>query len=143
MVALTREMLESVADTRRRARGWVKRLHEIEEEAISLRAIAYEGGGHRDAPSHTSGSDLERTVVHMIEKKSRLSREVAQELKDLLDGIQVIRKWMEGLDSEEDKALIEYRCFDGLSWEEVAEEMESTKEAVRQKYHRLLIRYGL
>lgn len=140
---INREMLDSVATSRRRARGWIKRLKEIEEEAERLKAVSYSGGGHRDAPSHTSGSDLEKNVLRMLEKKARLSHEVADELKELLDGIQSIRQWAEELGSEEEKAIIEYRCFDGLSWEEVAEEMGGSADALRQKYHRIIEKNNL
>ncbi len=85
-------------------------------------------GGGRGGVSSRGGFDPDHLQAEATSISSRLARD--EQLQLFLDRVAEL--------PAPDQELLELRGYEGLPWSEVAEELQASPEALRQRYSRLL-----
>ena len=91
------------------------------ERALKITPVLSQtpGGGE-------SGSPIERPMDKVLE----IDEEINREIDELQTVRQEIRSALDQLEDENLKLLMEYRYIDGMTWEQVAEKMDYSRQWV-------------
>lgn len=126
---MTEKNLKSLYYIEQRIKHLRYRLSEINGN-IGLTGIKYDG------MPHTSSTN--KAVEDLIVKKCLLMDELNQELSRKLDEERILRKYIESIDDEEIKTIIELRYIHLLNWYEIGEELHMDRTTASKKLHKFL-----
>lgn len=125
---LTRKELESVPVILRR----IERLRERLEERQPLQAIRY------DKEQVQTSIPEESSVESLALWRQQLDHKITQEYARLAAVRCMIMDFMATIDDEEEREVVELYCFEGLTFEEVADRMHYSRATVQRIYHRVI-----
>lgn len=125
-------------DLIRRIQSLDARLLNIETNVIVSDTVSRGKKGHQSLgivriegfPSH----DYTRRKQALKRLKETLSRK-SDELLEMLNDVE---EYMDGIDDGEIRALIRYRYIDGMSWRDVGKAVHMNEDAARKKLERYL-----
>lgn len=86
-----------------------------------------------------SGSPIERPMDKVLE----IDEEINREIDELQTVRQEIRAALNQLEDENLKLLMEYRYIDGLTWEQIAEKMDYSRQWVTSLHGTALLKIEL
>lgn len=86
-----------------------------------------------------SGSPIERPMDKVLE----IDEEINREIDELQTVRQEIRAVLDQLEDENLKLLMEYRYIDGLTWEQIAEKMDYSRQWVTSLHGTALLKIEL
>lgn len=91
------------------------------------------------APGGGNGSPIERPMDKVLE----IDVEINREIDELQTVRQEIRAALNQLEDENLKLLMEYRYIDGLTWEQIAEKMDYSRQWVTSLHGTALLKIEL
>ena len=68
----------------------------------------------------------------------RLKETLSRKSDELLEMLNDVEEYMDGIDDGEIRALIRYRYIDGMSWRDVGKAVHMNEDAARKKLERYL-----
>ena len=137
---LTRKQLESVHAIRRRIARDEAELKELEEDppcdvqalSLSLNPV------HSNFPH-----GIDSILASYIDKKNRYRQRLLDRRRYLISLLEEIDKFIASLEDPREQEIVELRCKECLTFEEIAYIMRYSRRTVTRTYYEVLRRNGL
>lgn len=137
---LTRKQLESVHTIRRRIARDEAELKELEEDQpCDVQALSLSlNPAHSNFPRGIDGA-----LASYIDKKNRYRQRILDRRRYLMELLEEIDRFIVSLEDPRAQEIVELRCKECLTFEEIAYTMRYSRRTVTRTYYEVLRRNGL
>lgn len=137
---LTRKQLESVYAIRRRMERDEAELKELEENLpYDVKALSLSLN-----PSHSNfPHGVDSILASYMDKKNRYRQRLLDRRRYLIGLLEEIDKFIASLEDPREQEIVELRCKECLTFEEIACAMRYSRRTVTRTYYEVLRRNGL
>lgn len=137
---LTRKQLESVHAIRRRIARDEAELKELEEDPpCDVQALSLSlNPAHLNFPH-----GIDSILASYIDKKNRYRQRLLDRRRYLMELLEEIDKFIASLEDPREQEIVELRCKECLTFEEIACAMRYSRRTVTRTYYEVLRRNGL
>ena len=137
---ITIKQLESVASIRRRIARDEEELKAMEEELpCDVQALSLSLN-----PSHSNfPRGIDGALASYIDKKDRYRQRILDRRRYLISLLEEIDRFISSLEDPREQEIVELRCKECLTFEEIACTMRYSRRTVTRTYYDVLRRNGL
>lgn len=137
---LTRKQLESVYAIRRRMERDEAELKELEEDPpCDVQALSLSLN-----PAHSNfPHGIDSILASYIDKKNRYRQRLLDRRRYLMELLEEIDRFIASLEDPREQEIVELRCKECLTFEEIACAMRYSRRTVTRTYYEVLRRNGL
>lgn len=137
---ITRKQLESVHAIRRRMARDEAELKELEEDPpCDVRALSLSLN-----PAHSNfPRGIDSILASYIDKKNRYRQRLLDRRRYLMELLEEIDKFIASLEDPREQEIVELRCKECMTFEEIACAMRYSRRTVTRTYYEVLRRNGL
>lgn len=137
---LTRKQLESVHAIRRRIARDEAELKELDEDLpYDVKALSLSLN-----PAHSNfPHGIDSILASYIDKKNRYRQRLLDRRRYLMELLEEIDKFIASLEDPHEQEIVELRCKECLTFEEIACAMRYSRRTVTRTYYEVLRRNGL
>lgn len=137
---LTRKQLESVHAIRRRIARDEAELKELEEDPpCDVQALSLSLN-----PAHSNfPHGIDSILSSYIDKKNRYRQRILDRRRYLIGLLEEIDKFIASLEDTREQEIVELRCKECMTFEEIACAMRYSRRTVTRTYYEVLRRNGL
>ena len=137
---LTRKQLESVYAIRRRIARDEAELKELEEDPpCDVQALSLSLN-----PAHSNfPHGIDSILSSYIDKKNRYRQRILDRRRYLIGLLEEIDKFIASLEDPREQEIVELRCKECMTFEEIACAMRYSRRTVTRTYYEVLRRNGL
>ncbi len=137
---LTRKQLESVHAIRRRIARDEAELKELEEDPpCDVQALSLSLN-----PAHSNfPHGIDSILSSYIDKKNRYRQRILDRRRYLIGLLEEIDKFIASLEDPREQEIVELRCKECMTFEEIACAMRYSRRTVTRTYYEVLRRNGL
>lgn len=137
---LTRKQLESVHAIRRRIARDEAELKELEEDPpCDVQALSLSLN-----PAHSNfPHGIDSILASYMDKKNRYRQRLLDRRRYLMELLEEIDKFIASLEDPREQEIVELRCKECLTFEEIAYTMRYSRRTVTRTYYEVLRRNGL
>lgn len=134
---LTRKQLESVHTIRRRIERDEAELKELEEDLpYDVKALSLSLN-----PSHTNfPHGIDSILASYIDKKNRYRQRILDRRRYLIGLLEEIDRFIASLEDPREKEIVELRCKECLTFEEIGKQVKCSYRQVSRIYHQALMK---
>ena len=137
---LTRKQLESVHAIRRRMERDEAELKELEEDPpCDVQALSLSLN-----PAHSNfPHGIDSILASYIDKKNRYRQRLLDRRRYLMELLEEIDKFIASLEDPREQEIVELRCKECLTFEEIGKRVKYSERTVRRFYYGILEREKL
>ena len=137
---LTRKQLESVYAIRRRIERDEAELRELEEDPpCDVQALSLSLN-----PSHSNfPRGIDGALASYIDKKNRYRQRIIDRHRYLIGLLEEIDRFIASLEDPREQEIVELRCKECLTFEEIGKQVKYSERTVRRFYYGILEREKL
>lgn len=137
---LTRKQLESVHAIRRRIARDEAELKELDEDLpCDVQALSLSLN-----PAHSNfPHGIDSILASYIDKKNRYRQRLLDRRRYLMELLEEIDRFIASLEDPREQEIVELRCKECLTFEEIACAMRYSRRTVTRTYYEVLHRNGL
>lgn len=137
---LTRKQLESVHAIKRRIERDEAELKELEEDPpCDVQALSLSLN-----PAHSNfPHGIDSILASYIDKKNRYRQRLLDRRRYLMELLEEIDRFIASLEDPREQEIVELRCKECLTFEEIACAMRYSRRTVTRTYYEVLRRNGL
>lgn len=137
---LTKKQLESVQAIRRRIKRDEVELKELEEDPIcDVQALSLSLN-----PSHSNfPRGIDGALASYIDKKNRYRQRILDRRRYLIGLLEEIDRFIASLEDPREQEIVELRCKECLTFEEIGKHVNYSERTVRRFYYGILDREKL
>jgi len=125
-------------DLIRRIQSLDARLLNIETNVIVSDTVSRGKKGHQSLGVVKIEGFPSQDYARRKQALKRLKETLSRKSDELLEMLNDVEEYMDGIDDGEIRALIRYRYIDGMSWREVGKAVHMNEDAARKKLERYL-----